>query len=150
MKKKQNLGSQTFLKNKKHKTKKLKSFTLTELLVVLVIIGILILVALPNLMPTVTKAKTTEAKLQLQHIYTLQKTYFLEHSKYCSDVTQLGFIQEKLTTEGGSANYLIQINNSTSNSFQVTAKSVVDFDGDGVFNVWSINQDKNLVEEIAD
>ena len=32
-------------------TKKVKAYTLTEILVVLVIIGILILLALPNLLP---------------------------------------------------------------------------------------------------
>ena len=43
-------------------SKKLKAFTLTELLIVLVIIGILVLVALPNLMPMISKAKSTEAQ----------------------------------------------------------------------------------------
>ena len=37
-------------------------FSLTELMVVLVIIGVLVLLALPKLLPIVTKAKTTEAK----------------------------------------------------------------------------------------
>lgn len=38
------------------------AFSLPELLVVLVIIGILVLVALPNLMPLISRAKATEAK----------------------------------------------------------------------------------------
>jgi len=59
----------------------LKAFTLTEILVVLLIIGILVLLALPNLMPLITKAKSTEAKLQLQHVYTLEKSYFYEKSR---------------------------------------------------------------------
>lgn len=37
------------------------AFSLPELLVVLVIIGILVLVALPNLMPLISRAKATEA-----------------------------------------------------------------------------------------
>ena len=48
--------------------KKLKAFTLMELLIVLIIIGILVLLALPNLMPLISKAKSTEAQLQLQQI----------------------------------------------------------------------------------
>lgn len=42
--------------------KALRAFLLTELLVVLVIIGILVLVAMPNLMPLISRAKATEAQ----------------------------------------------------------------------------------------
>lgn len=45
--------------------KALRAFSLTELLVVLVIIGILVLVAMPNLMPLISKAKATEALLEI-------------------------------------------------------------------------------------
>ena len=65
----------------KIESNKLAAFTLTELLVVLVIVGILVLLALPNLMPLISKAKSTEAKVQLEHIHTLEKSYFFEHSK---------------------------------------------------------------------
>ena len=79
---------------KKMKSVKILAFTLTEILIVLVIIGILILLALPNLMPLITKAKYTEAKLQLEHIYTLEKSYFFEDSKYRNDLNTIGFEQE--------------------------------------------------------
>ena len=73
--------------------KRVKAYTLTEILVVLVIIGILVLLALPNLMPLITKAKSTEAKVQLEHVQTLEKNYFYEHSKYSKDLTEIVFIQ---------------------------------------------------------
>lgn len=132
--------------------KKINAFTLTEVLIVLVIIGILVLLALPNLMPLISKAKNTEAKLQLEHIYTLEKTYFFEHSKYTSDLNQIGFVQEELNNEtnSGKANYQIEISQASSNAFVARATSVVDFDGDGVYNVWEIDQDKNLKEVIQD
>lgn len=38
------------------------AFSLPELLVVLVIIGILMLAVLPNLMPLISRAKATEAQ----------------------------------------------------------------------------------------
>ncbi|MGA9650489.1 type IV pilin protein [Pedobacter sp.] len=132
--------------------RKLESYTLTEILIVLVIIGILVLLALPNLMPLITKAKTTEAKLQLEHLAKLQQGYFYEHSKYCSDLTELGFIQEKLSSDGkeGKANYKVEITGSSNNTFTAKATAIADFDGDGVYNVWQIDQDRNLKEVTPD
>jgi len=129
---------------------RLKAFTLTEVLVVLIIIGILILLALPNLMPLITKAKSTEAKLQLQHLYTLEKNYYYEKSRYSKDLTELSFEQQKLTTDGGQANYRLEIIDATNTGFRARATSVVDFDGDGTFNVWEIDQNKNLLETTPD
>ena len=132
--------------------RRLKAYTLTEVLVVLVIIGILLLLILPNLLPLVTKAKTTEAKMQLEHVQTLEKNYFYEHSKYSKDLTELGFIQEKLTTEGkdAHANYRIEITNVSNTGFIARATSVVDFNGNGTFNVWEMDQDKTLKEVTPD
>lgn len=132
--------------------KKLKAYSLTEILVVMVIIGILVLLALPNLMPLITKAKNTEAKVQLQHLQTLEKNYFYEKSKYSTSLDDIGFIQEKLSTDGndGKANYRIEVVQADQNSFLGRATAVVDFDGDGVFNVWEIDQDKNLKEVTPD
>lgn len=139
------------MKLKSHHAR-LKAYTLTEILVVLVIIGILVLLALPNLMPLITKAKSTEAKMQLQHVQTLQKNYFYERSKYAVGLEEIGFIQEKLTTEGndGKANYRIEIVQADNKGFLARATAVVDFDGDGTFNVWEIDQDKNLREVTVD
>jgi type IV pilus assembly protein PilE len=131
--------------------KRLNAYTLTEILVVLVIIGILVLLALPNLLPLITKAKTTEAKEQLEHVQMLEKTYFYEHSKYSKDLTEIGFIQEKLSTEpNGRANYRIEITDASNTGFTAKATSVVDFNGNGAFNVWSVDQDKTMKEVTAD
>jgi type IV pilus assembly protein PilE len=132
--------------------KRLNAYTLTEILVVLVIIGILVLLALPNLLPLITKAKSTEAKIQLEHVQTLEKNYFYEHSKYTTDLKELGFIQENLSTDGkdGRANYRIEITSATNTAFTGKATAVVDFNGNGAFNVWEINQDKTLREVTPD
>lgn len=131
---------------------KVKAYTLTEILVVLVIIGILVLLALPNLMPLITKAKTTEAKLQLEHLAKLQQSYFYEHSKYSTDLIEIGFVQDKLSSDGkdGKANYKIEIVTANNSAFVAKATAVADFDGDGVFNVWQIDQDKTLKEITPD
>jgi type IV pilus assembly protein PilE len=129
---------------------KIRAFTLTEVLVVLIIIGILILLALPNLLPLVTKAKTTEAKIQLQHLYTLEKNYFFEKSKYTDNLSELSFEQQLLSTQGGQANYKIEVEQASNNAFKAKATAVVDFDGNGIFNVWEIDQNKNLIELTPD
>lgn len=126
-------------------------FTLSELLITLVIIGILILIAYPNLMPLISQAKSTEAKLQLEHVYVLEKNYFYLNSKYSSDLVEIGFEHEKLTTEeGGRANYRIEIINASNKDFLARATSVTDFDGDGIINVWEIDANKNLKEITKD
>lgn len=125
-------------------------FTLTELLITLVIVGILVLIAYPNLMPLISQAKSTEAKLQLEHVHTLEKNNFYINSKYSSELGQLNFEQEKLVSEGGRANYKIEITSASNTSFTATATSITDFDGDGIFNVWTIDEDKNLVETVKD
>jgi type IV pilus assembly protein PilE len=132
--------------------KQVNAFTLTEILVTLCIVGILVLLILPNLLPLITRAKTTEAKLQLEHVQTLEKTYFYEHSKYAKDLVELGFIQEKLSTDSkdAHANYRIEVTNATSSGFTARATSVVDFNQNGTFNVWEIDQDKNLKEVTPD
>lgn len=129
---------------------KLKAFTLAEVLIVLVIIGILVLLALPNLLPLISKAKSTEAQLQLEHLYTLEKTYFYQTSKYSSVFEEIGFEPVKSVAEGGSANYKIMITDVSTRGFKAKASSTVDFDGDGILNEWEIDQDKNLKETIKD
>ncbi|MEQ9229314.1 MAG: type II secretion system protein [Cyclobacteriaceae bacterium] len=131
-------------------TRRYNAFSLTELLVVLVIIGILVLIALPNFLPKIAEAKAQEAKLQLKHLYTLQRSYFFTHSRYSDSFEELGFEQTPLVDEGGSANYQIVIEESSNQGFLASATSVTDFDGDGNFNSWRIDQAQNLVETLKD
>lgn len=126
--------------------KKLHAFTLTELLVVLAIIGILLLIALPNLMPLISKTKSTEAKQNLTYIHSLEKSWYMEHSKYSADLKELGFELEN----AGEAQYDYEIISSGAGAFKAKATARSDFDNDGQINVWEIDQQKNLKEVTPD
>jgi type IV pilus assembly protein PilE len=133
-------------------THRVKAFTLSELLVVLVIIGILILMSFPVLMPLISRARSVEVKQGLKHLHSLQKTYFYEHAKYSTSLEDIGFEQERLTTDGpdGKANYKIEIVEANHNTFLSRGTAVVDFDGDGQFNAWEINEKGDLTETVKD
>jgi type IV pilus assembly protein PilE len=125
-------------------------FTLTELLVVIVIIGILAALTIPKFLNVTTSAKMTEAKVMLKQLYNLQRAYYLENDAYGSSLEMINFEQEKLKTDGGNARYKIAITKATDMEFLATATAVVDFDKDGAYNVWSIDQEGTLKQVEAD
>ena len=129
---------------------KVKAFSLAELLFVLGIIGILYLLVMPNQSSAVAMAKSIEAKGMLNQVYALEKNQFFMYSKYSSNLEEIGFEQERLVSEGGQANYRLVIEDATATSFIAKAEAVVDFDGDGQYNVWQIDQNKMLKEITKD
>lgn len=130
--------------------KKQEGFSLTELLVVLVIIGILVLIAMPRLTPIVTKAKTTEAKLNLKQVFMLEKAFKYEYDRFSTNLVEIGFEQEKLINEGGTARYRIEIKKVDETSFKAVATAVVDYNNNGVFNVWEVNESGMIKEVVQD
>lgn len=129
---------------------KLKADALMNTLFALIIFGIIMLLAWPNLMPLISKTKSTEAKMQLVHLHGLEKNYFYMYSKYSKDPEEIGFEQSKLVTEEGDARYMIEIVEASNTTFLARATAIEDFDGDGVMNVWEIDQDKQLKEVVKD
>lgn len=128
----------------------LKAYSMSELVIVLCIIGILILLVLPNQTSVVAQAKAIEAQSMLNHLYGLQKSYFFRYSKYTTDFEALGFEPALSVNEGGQAVYRIEIIEASTNSFKARAVSQSDFDGDGTFNTWEIDQNKLLKETTKD
>lgn len=64
-------------------------FTLTEILVVVIIIGILSTLALPMLVKTLEKARVGEAVSNLNLIRTGEKIYFLEYNTFTTAMESL-------------------------------------------------------------
>jgi type IV pilus assembly protein PilA len=63
-----------------HKT----GFSLIELMIVVAIMGFLAMLAVPNFMRFLSKAKRAEAYMNLSSIYAAEKAYFAEHGTYSS------------------------------------------------------------------
>ncbi len=134
----------------KRRDQKILAINLQEMLIVLAIIGILLLLALPNLMPLITKAKSVEAQVQLKAIYNAQSTYRYMYSKYSSDFNELDFEAPKTIKENGTANYVYQIISADNAAFKARAEAITDFDGDGILNVWEIDETGTPKQTVKD
>jgi len=129
---------------------KLKAYNLQEVLTVLLIIGILLLLALPNLMPLIGKTKAIEAQTQLKYVYNLQTTYRYMYSKYSNNLAEIDFETPKTVKESGTSNYIYEILEANNSNFKVRATAITDFDGDGIFNVWEINESGTPIQITKD
>ena len=67
-----------------------KGFTLVELVIVIIIVGILSVVAVPIYKGYTERAYMTEAKALLGTVNTAQKVYFAENRAYASTSSALG------------------------------------------------------------
>ncbi len=131
-------------------TKKIPAFNLNEMLFTLAIIGILLLLALPKLLPLISKAKSMEAQIQLKYIYNLQTQYFYLNSRYADDFNTLDFEAPRTVKDNGTSNYVYEIINSGENQFKVRAVAITDFDRDGIMNEWEIDENGNPKQIVKD
>ena len=65
-------------------------FTLIELMNVVAIIAFLSIIAVPNFFKFLSKAKRSEAYMNLSSIYTAQKVHWAEHGKYTTQLAGTG------------------------------------------------------------
>lgn len=124
---------------------KIKAFSLAEILIVLAIMGILIMLVVPNNAGVASRTKSLEAQQELKMVQNLQYAYFLQFSKYAPDLTTINYIPHKVVPEG-TANYVISMIEATPAGFKAKAEAAVDFNGDGKKNIWEIDQDGVLKE----
>jgi type IV pilus assembly protein PilA len=102
-----------------------KGFTLVELLVVIIIIGILAAIALPNFLSQGAKAKQTDAKQNIGLINRAQSAYRVENNTFATtfDVLSTGVLSgnTKATTNNYTYNLV-----GTQDSTTITATSTDD------------------------
>ena len=71
--------------------KRQDGFTLVELMVVVAIIGLLSAVAIPNFKKYQSKAKVSEAKLQLSAAYMAQQSFFSDFNLFSNCLSYMGY-----------------------------------------------------------
>lgn len=118
--------------------KRFHGFSLMEVMIVVVIIGILAALAYPTLEKYLKRAYQTEAKTNLSAIYTAQKIYFTLHQSYAEDINELDLSM----VQGDSKTFTVEASTST---FKAQAEGNID--DDDALDIWTIEQNKILFND---
>ncbi len=116
--------------------KRKSAFTLIELLITIVVMGIIVALALPQYTGYVAKSRQQDAKGQLMAIRQIEEIYKLQYGTYTADTAALG--TEWRDTVG---RYAFAITAADATTFTATATGNID--DDATNDVWSINENGN-------
>lgn len=118
-----------------------KGFTLIELMIVVVIIGILAALAIPRFMQATVKSRQSEAKGILKQIYTMERTFRQETGAYSVDLNGIG-VEVPATAIYAYAVVL--------NGTGFTATATANLDDDATIDTWTIDDTGLLQNTIND
>ena len=124
-----------------------KGFTLIELMIVVVIIGILAALAIPRFMRATTKSKQSEARQILKQVYSMQRAYRQEYNTYWGNATTAsaaapaGFARIGVDVMANARYTYTMV--AAANTFTCTATSGV-LDDDAAVDTWTIDETGDL------
>jgi len=130
--------------------KKLKAFSMNEVLVVLVIVGILSTIAISSMGDLVGDAYRTEAESNLNMIKTRQEYYHMKKFEYSTDLNKIGFNPPKKEKDGGQSVYTYEVIEADKTTFTAQATADKDFDGDGIYEVLILRHEGPIQVKVED
>jgi type IV pilus assembly protein PilE len=121
-----------------------KGFTLLELMIVVVIIGILAAMAIPRFITVTSKAKQSEAKLILKQIYSNERIYYEQFGEFW--IPPGGVIANQ-GNPFAFAEILVEVQNPARYDYVLvgtpstfTATATANLDEDATIDEWTINE----------
>lgn len=125
-----------------------KGFTLLELMIVVVILGILAAMAIPRFITVTTKSKQSEAKLILKQIYSNERIYWEQFGEYW--IPPGGTIANQ-ANPFAFAEILVEVQNPARYDYTIvgtpmtfTATATANLDDDPTLDEWTINEGGQL------
>jgi prepilin-type N-terminal cleavage/methylation domain-containing protein len=108
-----------------------KGFTVTELVIVVAIIGLLATLAIPGFQNFIKKAKMVEAESALTEIKRLEERHFAEHLVYSNNLSTIGY-----TTPLRYYAITILLNGAGPPPFNYRITATADLDNDPDLDAW--------------
>lgn len=124
-----------------------KGFTIIELLVVIVIIGILVALALPQLFSAQARGRDTDRKNDLKNISQQLETYYNDNNEYPALVADLipDYLEAEPTDPKNTGTYVYTYTVDPTDAQTYTLTADLENDNDsaavgGIYTIESVNQ----------